>query len=241
MKNLLYIITIFLFAACGASTKTLKPVSQAYEVTEDKQVLDLIAPYKAQFEAEMSEVVGVTAYELLKQKPEGKLNNFLADAVLQACQNLNKNPIDFCVLNYGGIRLPALPEGNISKSMIYELLPFDNYMVVLNMTPEMLQQLFDHIVAKGAGWPISKQVHFKLDSVNQQASNIKINNEDIGSKQNYQVLMPDYIANGGDDCRMLKSIPQHNLNILIRDAMLSYLKINKDTIAPNLEKRMYYE
>jgi len=137
--------------------------------------------------------------------------------------------------------LPALPEGNITKSMIYELLPFDNYMVVLNMSPEMLQQFFDHIVLKGSGWPLSKQAQFKLDTAKNRALNIKINGEDSTLKESYSVVMPDYIANGGDDCYMLKNIPQQNLNILIRDAMLNYLKVNKDTIAPNLENRMYYE
>jgi len=239
MKKLLYILTVSFLISCGA-TKTLKPVEEVYVIEEDQQLLNIIKPYKAQFESEMSAIVGLTAYELPKRKPEGILNNFLADAIFQVCQNASQKPIDFCVLNYGGIRLPALPQGDISKSMIYELLPFDNYMTVLNLSSDMLQQFFNHIALKG-GWPVSEQVQFKLDTLKNKAVDIKINGEVLDLNRIYKVVMPDYIANGGDECSMLKTIPQQNLNILMRDAMLDYLSIHNDTIAPTLEKRIYYE
>jgi len=111
---------------------------------------------------------------------------------------------------------------------------------VLNMSSDMLQQFFDHIAIKG-GWPVSEQVQFKLDTIQNKAINIKINGEALDSNRNYHVVMPDYIANGGDDCSMLKKMPQQNLNVLLRDAMLEYLNLHKDTIAPVLEKRIYYE
>lgn len=239
MKKLLYLIAVLFLFSCG-TTKILKPVGEEYVVKEDQQILNIIKPYKMQFESEMGAAVGIAAYELPKKKPEGILNNFLADAILEVCENKSEQAIDFCVLNYGGIRLPALPKGNISKSTIYELLPFDNYMTVLNMSSDRLQQFFDHIALKG-GWPVSKQVQFKLDTLQNKAVDIKINGERLDSNRNYQVAMPDYIANGGDECSMLKTIPQQNLNILLRDAMLKYLKTHNDTIAPILEKRIIYE
>lgn len=240
MKKSLYYIFVLFFIACGTSNKTLSPVSKVYEVTEDKEVLHIIKPYKAQFEEEMNQVVGLCAFELIKKKPDGILNYFLADALYEVSRNLSQKPIDFCVLNYGGIRLPALAKGNITKSTIYELLPFDNYLVVLEMSAEMVQQFFNHIAVNG-GWPVSKQIQFKLDTIQNKAVDIKINGKQLSTKKNYHVVMPDYIANGGDDCAMLKQIPQYNLNILMRDAMLNYLYAHKDTIAPKLEKRIYYE
>jgi len=240
MRNFIYIIIVLFFIACGSSNKILQPVNQVYDVAEDEKVLSIIEPYKIQFESEMSEVIGVCAYELPKKKPESTLNNFLADALLAVSQKQSKRPIDFCVLNYGGIRLPALPKGNITKGMIYELLPFDNYLVVLEMSSEIIQQFFNHIATNG-GWPVSKQVQFKLDSELGKASNIKINGANVTAAESYQVVMPDYIADGGDDCSMLKTIPQYNLNILMRDAMVEYLHSHKDTITSSLEKRIYYE
>lgn len=240
MKKSIYYIFVLFLIACGTSNKTLNPVSKVYEVTEDKEVLHIIKPYKAQFEAEMNQVVGLCAFELIKKKPDGILNYFLADALYEVSGNLSEKPIDFCVLNYGGIRLPALAKGNITKSTIYELLPFDNYLVVLEMSAEMVQQFFNHIAVNG-GWPVSKHIQFKLDTVQNKAVDIKINGKQLSNKKKYQVVMPDYIANGGDDCTLLKQIPQYNLNILMRDAMLDYLYAHKDTIAPKLEKRIYYE
>jgi len=36
-------------------------------------------------------------------------------------------------------------------------------------------------------------------------------------------LLPDYIANGGDDCFFLKPIPRLNSHLYIRDIVIEYL------------------
>lgn len=243
MFRLLYLLFFVLFFSCNPvfnPNKIPVAVSEVYTVKEDPSILKIIEPYKIELEDEMSEILGVTAYELPKGKPECLLSNFLADSILEECKKVSEDTIDFCVLNYGGLRLPGLPEGNISKRLIYELLPFDNYMSVLELDKATLQEFFDHIAAKG-GWPVSKEVAFKLDTVLLKASNITINGQKIDRKDTYKVVMPDYIANGGDQCSMLKPVAKNNLTLLLREAMLNYLYSNIDTISPGLDNRIYYE
>lgn len=243
MFRLLYLFIFILFLSCNAffnPNKIPVAVSEVYTVEDDQAILNIIEPYKIELEDEMSEILGFAAYELPKGKPECLLSNFLADAILEECRKISEDTIDFCVLNYGGLRLPGLPEGNISKRLIYELLPFDNYMSVLELDKTTLQLFFDHIATKG-GWPVSKEIAFKLDTTLLKATNITINEHAIGEKDTYKVVMPDYIANGGDQCSMLKPVTKNNLKLLLREAMLNYLYSNPDTISPKLDNRIYYE
>ncbi|HMU71996.1 MAG TPA: hypothetical protein PKD93_04625, partial [Ferruginibacter sp.] len=39
----------------------------------------------------------------------------------------------------------------------------------------------------------------------------------------YTIANNDYVANGGDDCTMLKPIPQLNNGYIFRDAVFDYL------------------
>jgi len=241
MKKIVYCLYFLLFISCGSAIKTLKVVDTTYPVIEeDGNLLEIIEPYKAEFEAEMSEIVAISEGELLKAKPQSALTHFLADALLEMSRKASEDSIDFCLLNYGGLRLPALPKGNITKGMIYELLPFDNYMVVLDLDVATLNTLFNHVIKKG-GWPLSKEVQLTIDTTNLAVTQINLHNTGLNKSQTYKVTMPDYIANGGDNCQMLKGIPQTSLNILMREGIIEYFNLHPDTIIPIEDKRIIYE
>ena len=51
----------------------------------------------------------------------------------------------------------------------------------------------------------------------------------------------DYVINGGDNTTMLKKIPKENINYLVRDALIDYIRLlTKDgkTIDAKIEKRV---
>ena len=53
--------------------------------------------------------------------------------------------------------------------------------------------------------------------------------------------MLNYVANGGDNCEMLKTIPQQNNGYLFRDAVIDYfLKLHNERkqITGQIEKRV---
>ncbi|MBL0145080.1 MAG: 5'-nucleotidase C-terminal domain-containing protein [Chitinophagaceae bacterium] len=45
-------------------------------------------------------------------------------------------------MNYGGIRLPAIPAGNITRGKIFELAPFDNIIVLQKISGKTFQAFF---------------------------------------------------------------------------------------------------
>lgn len=166
------------------------------ESTADEEIADMVQPYKTRLDAEMNKVIGKTARELLKAKPESPLGNFVADLIYKKGQDYYDKNIDFAIVNYGGLRTPNLPAGDITKGAIFELMPFDNLLVVVEMDTATLRQLFGVMAANG-GWPISKGVTYTIEG--EQAVDILIHNKPIEKDKTYTVVMSDYLANGGDN------------------------------------------
>ena len=202
----------------------------------DASVSEMILPYKKELDAEMNTVIGRTTKEMVKAKPESTLGNWLADLVHQKSEDYFGAEVDFALVNYGGIRIPALPEGEITKGKIFELMPFDNMLVVMDIDGATVRQIFD-VMAGNGGWPISKEVSYVIE--NQSPTNVRINGEPLNDEKIYKVALSDYLANGGDKLFFLKDKKRDNLGVLFRDAMLEYIiERNGEVIDAEIEGRV---
>ena len=79
----------------------------------------------------MARVLAESAQPLEKKQPEGKLGDFVADACLQESCALT-GVIDLALFNHGGLRR-SLPMGCNNVGDVYELMPFDNELVVITL------------------------------------------------------------------------------------------------------------
>jgi len=200
---------LFLLTACKskqfvqhlAQTETA-PIRLDTTITPDADIEAIISPYRTTLEREMNLPLGELSTTLKKGKPNSNLGNWFADILETSGRFLFEGkPIDFAFQNYGGLRLNAIDKGTIKVGDIYSLMPFDNTLVLMTIDQTTLQQLINLMAADG-GWPISKPLSYTLQ--NQQASDIKINNIPFTERDSFHILLPDYIANGGDDCFFLK-------------------------------------
>jgi 2',3'-cyclic-nucleotide 2'-phosphodiesterase (5'-nucleotidase family) len=80
----------------------------------------------------------------------------------------------------------------------------------------------DHI-AGGGGWPISSSVRFEIGQ-GEKAMNVTINGQPIDLNAKYTIGLSDYIANGGSGCDFLVGRPFDTQGVLIRDAIIDFLK-----------------
>ena len=113
-----------------------------------------LAPYRQKLADSFSTILAVTTDDLLKERPGGSLGNLVTSAVFEyymADNNANGRPI-FVLMNYGGIRLKNIPKGEISVGKIFELLPFENTLVKIEIAGPQLANLLDTINNEG-GWP----------------------------------------------------------------------------------------
>jgi 2',3'-cyclic-nucleotide 2'-phosphodiesterase (5'-nucleotidase family) len=186
----------------------------------DSSIIRMLMPYKDSIQHSMSTVIGFSLKGLTKKQPESALGNFMADGMkFMAEKKINKK-IDVAFVNYGGIR-SYLPKGDITVGMIYELMPFDNLIVLQEVKGSVLQQYLDKIAARD-GWPVSG---IQMGIKDKKAVNIFIGNQPFSKNTTYLVANSDYIANGGDDCEMLRGIDQININYLFRDALIEYVLV----------------
>ena len=166
----------------------------------------------------MNDVVAVSDVVLDKKQPEGNLGNFMADAMLAKAKEKYQVAVDLAVMNFGGIRLPSIPAGNITRGKIFELSPFDNIIVLQTLNGKQLQEFFNHVASRG-GWPVSGMSY---QIKNKQAVNIRIAGTAVDMNKLYTMAILDYVANGGDDANMLRKIAQVNHGYLFRDALIEY-------------------
>ena len=216
-----------LLGSCQSYQHFVKEEGQYYQLNSsehqeaDSSTAAIYAPYKKQLEAKMNEQLGQLDVDLIKEQPESNMGNFTADMVAVQAQLYTGQSIDFAVLNYGGLRLPSIPKGPLKKGKIYELLPFDNMIVVVELKGSELPALFEHICMKG-GWPVSAAVRMQMDD-EFAPHNISLEGQAIVPDQNYRIATIDYLANGGDNCNFFKGKKRYETGKFLRDAAIEYI------------------
>ncbi len=234
MKNLLLAIGILMVGACSGPYQLAKHTDNNIRVIADSlqlydtAIANMIAPYKQKLDAQMNEVIGEAESTLTKELPDGTLGNFVADACLVYAQN-NNATADFCVLNSGGVRIPTIQKGAITVGKIYELMPFDNMIEVVELDGTACKELFVWI-AKWKGAPVSG---IELTLENGEATHVKIKGEPFNESKTYLVATTDYIANGGDGANMFAKGKRSNYNYKLRDAIIDYVKTKQTIKADN--------
>ncbi len=219
-------IFLLFFTSCYTSFQPVKSefstIRIDHRITEEHpDIINLISPYKSQLESEMSEVVAVLETELIRQKPESTLGNLVADILHEQAVQLTGRHVDFALQNYGGLRIGQIPAGPVTKGKIFELMPFENYLVVVEATGNDLLTLSEKLVEYG-GWPVS--FGYRLNREQNGEINLLINGEPVVNEKIYYVAMPDYIADGGDNSHYFVGKPRVNTGKLIRDILVSWFE-----------------
>jgi len=231
----IYLLFVVLFVSCNKYVHIANVKHQKYQISAASYpvhtgIAAMIEPYKLGLDSVMNEVLGFNENELTKGKPSSSLTNWFTDALHEATQNLIADPIDFTIQNYGGIRVPSLAAGEVTVRSVYELMPFDNLIVIVPMSGQICQQLFDRM-AESEGWPISKHVNFKISYG--KATQVTIGGAPLDTTKIYHVAIPDYVANGGDNYTFLKDLPNFPTHALVRDLLIDHLRRNKKIIVDN--------
>ena len=185
----------------------------------------------------MNDVIGFADMALDKKSPEGSLGNFMVDAFYIMAKESFKAPVDVALINYGGIRLTQLPAGDVTRGKIFELMPFDNILVLQKLKGSHLQQFLDLVAAKG-GWPVAGMT---MQIRNKKAVNVMVGGKPLDPDATYSVVNSDFIVNGGDNADLLKALPQETRGYLMRDALFDYIKKLKSegkNISARVENRV---
>ena len=215
---------LVLLTSCSKVLHWSRADQRSYQVDSsavDSTTLALVQPYSEVLWSEMNEVIGQCAQPLNRERPEGTLNNWVADVMRLESEKFAGTPVDFAISNYGGIRINTLPAGPVTLGRIYEIMPFDNLLVIVEIQGSLVQTFLDHMASEG-GWPVSRELRFII--ADNKATNITINGVSLDEERSYYVAMSDYVANGGDHRDYLIDLPGQTLNYLVRDALITHVR-----------------
>ena len=246
LRMLLFIIFSSLIMACSAPQAAQRIEGSTYKLSDsltatDPVIAAFIAPYKEEINNEMNKVIAVSSMTMEKNQPEGLLGNFVADLALYITNKYTSDvKADFCLLNNGGLR-STLPRGDITLKRVYELMPFENELVILTLDGPTTQLLIEFIAKKG-GMPVSG---IKMGINDQKPVKVLINENPFNATENYNVVTSDYLANGGDNLSFLAAAKDKiYTGTKVRDAIIRYMEEqyrNGKELTAKLDNRIYHE
>ena len=188
---------------------------------EDPTVAAFIAPYHDKVTSQMAEVLGVAPTALVKSSGESPLANFVADLQRERASQAFAKPIPLGVMTNGALRA-ELPAGPVTLGSVFELMPFENELVVLDAPGAVVQQLFDYAAhAKMAVSGATYTVTF-----DGQPKDIRIGGQpfDVNQNRTWAIAVSDYLATGGDTMGFFKTLTPRHTNILLRTAIADHIR-----------------
>ena len=235
----------FLLIACKNNSHEVSKINAKQlkignEVKQDSSIIQLFTPYKKKMTKEITKSLSFSTkiLERTDGNLQSTLGNLVADLSYEKANELFKNKtgktVDFSMSNYGGIRA-AIMKGDVTVSNAFELMPFDNTLVVVELNYDKIKALFNYFVAKKRAHPLSKNIQLTIEN---DSYNVLINGKPIKKDRTYFVATSNYLQKGGDGM-IFFSEPESlfDSNFLIRDAIVDYFE-SKDTLRANLDNRV---
>lgn len=223
-----------------ASCKTQVQVAQVQprqnksitsEIPEDAEFVKIIAPYKQKMEATMNTKVSHTSVDLNKNGDNSNLGNLLADFTFDgAAEYASRHSlpgIDAAVINIGGIR-STIGAGDILTKHVFEVMPFENEVIIVKMKGKDLQGLFDYYAATQKNNPVS---HLYIETENGKAIKTLVNDKNVDPAKDYYIATSDYLALGGDNMNFFGKGEMIPTGLKLRDLFMEYFRRNPEVKA----------
>lgn len=166
--------------------KNVEVVSGEGQPAADAAVKAVVDGWKTKLDAALGDGIGFTKAGLEQESKE--MATWLTASLKERFST------DVALLNRKGVR-QGLPAGRISKASIYDLVPWDNQIVVVKVTGEVLLAALGNVEArvaglkpKGDGWVDAKGAA-------------------VDPKKTYTVATTDYLYLGGDGFQLAAADP----------------------------------
>ena len=159
----------------------------------------------------VDEVIGQTAAAFSKKSfipshQDDPVDNWVADATCRY------TPADVCIHNTGGARV-GLPKGDITRRDIIDLYPFDNTVVTATVSGAFLKKLVDggvvpwnRLAYSGLTFSYKKTKKGKIKKLK-----IWVRGERLQDDKQYTLAVNSYVAGGGSEGKLFKTLPQGSI------------------------------
>ncbi len=227
-------------AAKGA--KLVPRVFSGETIKADARVAAVLDPFLRRVAAKRDSKVGISARAAFTRaySAESPLGNLLADTLRQSAG------ADIGLMNSGGIRTD-LPAGELTYGDIFAVSPFDNYPALVIMTGAQVLDLLRATTTGQRGIMQVSGLRYTYDASKKGLERLQSatleNGQPLDPDKLYTVIMPDFIAAGGDGAvEVMKSIPadriQTSFAAPIRDVLIEQLAARTEPLEPKVEGRI---
>lgn len=196
----------------------------------DKDVNDYLMSIQGDVDKEMGAILAEISDSISDEnirKESTLLGNFIVDMTTEA---LDRENLDLLMLNSGGIR-SSINKGNITLGTMYEIHPFDNTLVYFETTGKGLKEILNHsastVYGEGGFLQLSKGTEVTVK--NKVVTSIKLQEKEINDDETYNIIVTDWVFNGGDGYTMIKENAS-NIQFLgfdVREFLMNALKNKK--------------
>ena len=206
---------------------SLLPVDAS--VPADKDVEKMLAPYSEKV-IELTKVIGRLEGDLSKTGVGGgSLGYFVTNAIRSQAEAKLGKPVTLAIMNVGGLRKNTITAGELRASDIFELLPFENALVALDVTGAQLSKIIE-VATRDA--QAGARIQFKWNDRNRAEFISGKLLDDSGKEQEidpnkiYTIVTIDYLlrVGGGPYAILHEAKNQTPLNLTLRDAIMNYVK-----------------
>ncbi|UCD98482.1 MAG: S8 family serine peptidase [Chloroflexota bacterium] len=210
-------------------------------VVPDPVITGLVSGYEADIDAIKNEVIGSTSTGVTRDyRYESEMGDWVTD-IMRA----HMPGTDFAFTNSGGLRAD-IDVGEITFGEIFEVMPFDNTNVIVDLTGDEVRQVLEEGISGAHGVIQVSGLSFAFDYDAPVGSRIigdVINlstSSPLEASTIYKVAVNDFMASGGDEYFTLAAAPQVNTYALIRDLLVDWVKANSPFTPPDpaLEMRI---
>jgi 2',3'-cyclic-nucleotide 2'-phosphodiesterase (5'-nucleotidase family) len=205
---------------------------------------NIVAPYREDLHEQMSVKIAYSESGISHSRTaiESEMGNWATDIVYSfGYEFMKQNNTDFdsincfAIMNRGGYR-SSITKGNVTIGNIYEVMPFDNEIVVVKIEPRLVKHIINYLFQQN-GQPVSN-AQFLLSS---NSGKMYINNKLYDYSKPVCVVTSDYLAKGGDNMSFLTdNLSYTPTGILVRDAIISYCKVNEIISPPIGQERIQF-
>lgn len=221
-RIILTLILLSLAFAAGAQISykwTPVPIDSTFDNTKDFKATEIIAKY-SDLITPMQEILCYSPREYEKARPESELSNFAADAIKTIAEQYSGEKMDLAMTNFGGIRT-SLPKGAIRVYDVYSVFPFNNTVVIVEISGKNLMKLLGRV---STGWiEALSNVEILVDGT--EIKKFDIAGEPVNEDKIYKLATINFLLDGGDG-NSIRNFAEKitDSGIFIRDGIVDLLR-----------------
>ncbi len=213
-------------------------------IAMDTSIDDFVKPFRENLNKQLDSTLCISAFSFSKTDGalETSMGNLMADISLAETKEFFKKKfgkeIDMVLFNHGGVRA-SLPKGNISARNAFQVMPFENELVVTELSYEKILELVLYFIKEKKAHPTAK-MELIVNKGTNAIEHLKINNREVVKGETYLVLTTDYLQDGGDRMYFFtEPIQLYKTGYKLRNVLIDNFK-KTDTLQGVLDNRVSY-